>query len=394
MMNKDEFLSFLTKALDDAVEQKQNGYAKADFSSFETGEGTEEPYEDYPEEEEFEEEYDEEDEEPIKSSTPLNFSSSEGGQRKAFDLSNDFTQDLFSSLINKFKPSDEVRNAVFNTKQSFEDIPTESDTIQFCGKPMKYVRYEKPLELPEDLVLNTNGSLEESLNSYNDLLECIMNEVERVYLGRDRIESIAVVSEIVIINGVAFEPLLKDSLIESLPYDLQYAVRNGCFAYLFDFSCLYRYKNITSLKFDSVDFLYQKVRIDLGKGNDFEPKDLFRVCKKLDTLNLGEYVITRRNVNEHRDVFRVVKRSTEIADKLEDLGWTGTKKGWNCMKDIFMSKDTRAVWKVLKLAVVGSVTTAAAVGTSAFKIARVAGAVGSTIKKSVQNLSDAIRENS
>lgn len=394
-MKKEEFLSFITEALDEIVAEKANeGYQEADFGQscgeIETG--------DYPEEEEYCEEESESDVIPtpqeINRRSVFNQQSEPTTRQSAEELSTDFSEDLFSKLIEKFKPSEEVRSQVFSTKQAFESIPEEVNTMSFCGTNVKYTRYEKPLEIPEDVALNTDGSLEDSLNSYNAVLEYVMTEVEKIYGGRDRITDIAVVSDIVIINRVSFEPLLKDKLINSLPYDLQYAVRNGCFAYLFDFSYLYRYKNLVNFKVDSVDFLYQKVRIDLGKDKDFEPKDMFSVCRKLNTLQVGDYVITRHNVNEHRDVFKTVKRRTEIADKIEEFGWNSTKKTWGCARDIFLDSKSRLVWKTLKLAFVGSVATVTTVGTAGFKLARVAGKAGGAIKKGIKDFADALRENS
>ena len=394
-MKKEEFLSFITEALDEIVAEKENeGYQEADFGQsygeIETG--------DYPEEEEYYEEELESDVIPtpqeINRRSVFNQQSEPTTRQSAEELSTDFSEDLFSKLIEKFKPSEEVRSQVFSTKQAFESIPEEVNTMSFCGTNVKYTRYEKPLEIPEDVVLNTDGSLEDSLNSYNAVLEYVMTEVEKIYGGRDRITDIAVVSDIIIINRVSFEPLLKDKLINSLPYDLQYAVRNGCFAYLFDFSYLYRYKNLVNFKVDSVDFLYQKVRIDLGKDKDFEPKDMFSVCRKLNTLQVGDYVITRHNVSEHRDVFKTVKRRTEIADKIEEFGWNSTKKTWGCARDIFLDSKSRLVWKTLKLAFVGSVATVTTVGTAGFKLARVAGKAGGAIKKGIKDFADALRENS
>lgn len=385
-MKKEEFLSFLTDALDEIVANKE--YEKADFSR-----GTREEEL----EEEREEVYEEHEDVPPapqrRSDSVFNQKNEVSERRSAEELSTDFSEDLFHNLIEMFKPSDEVRNQVFSNKQDFESIPTEVNTILFCGSNVRYTRYEKPLEIPEEVELNTEGSIEDSLASFNTVLEYVMNEVERIYGGRDRITDIAVVSDIIIINRVSFEPLMKDKLINSLPYDLQYAVRNGCFAYLFDFSCLYRYKNLVNFKVDSVEFLYEKVRIDLGKGEDFEPKDIFSICKKLNTLQVGEYVITRHNVNEHRDVFKVVKRRTEIADKIDAFGWNSTKKAWGCARNIFLDPKSRGLWKALKLTLVGGVATVATAGSVGFKILRVAGKAGSSLKKNAKNFVDAMREN-
>lgn len=393
MMKKEEFLSFITDALEQMVEGKSY-----DSVSFESGVplGESESFDDYDDGEDFVDE--DVPEQHVESSDSI-FSRKEPQSRQKVDVvSDEFTDDLFKSLLNKFKPSEEVRTGVFNTKQTFENIPDEVNTVSFGGANnphnISYTRYEKPLEIPEEVFIDSSGDLESTLGSFNSVLEYVMKEVERVYGGRDRITDIAVFSDIVIINKVSFEPLLKDSLIQSLPYDLQYSVRNGCFAYLFDFSYLRQYKNLVNFSVDSVDFLYSKVRIDLGKNNDFEPKDMFSICSKLNILRVGEYVITRQDRNAYGEIFAVSRRSTEIADKLEDLGFKSMKSTWGCARDIFLDKNSRLLWKSLKLAVVAGTATTLTAATVGFKATRTIAKAGKSLIKGVGNIIDAVRDNS
>ena len=394
-MRKEEFLSFVTDALEQMIEEK--GYSEATFDS-ESGVVFKESSTDS-ESSTGGTMDSKESTSPVSTSSNSVFNTNPASDdRKAFEVSDSFTDDLFKSLLNKFKPSEEVRRGVFDKKQSFENISDEVNTVSFGGSEnpynFSYTRYEKPLEIPEEVVVDSTGDMQSVLNSFNFVLEYIMTEVERIYGGRDRITDIAVYSDVVIINKVSFEPLLKESLIDSLPYDLQYSVRNGCFAYLFDFSYLRVFKNLVNFSVDSVEFLYSKVRIDLGKGRDFEPKDLFAICKKLNTLRVGDYVITRQNRNAYSDVFKVSRRRTEIADKLEDLGFKGMMGTWSCARDIFLDKNSRLLWKGIKLAVVTGTATTVTVATLGFKLARTAGEAGKSVIKGVGNIVDAIKYNS
>lgn len=395
MMRKEEFLSFITDALEQMVEKK--GYSEVNFGSFESSDEYDYDDYDYDEEDEDYSETAERDGRKTSSDSVFNTNSSQAQRRKADAVSDEFTSDLFETLINKFKPSKEVKQRVFDTKQSFESIPDEVNTACFGGAKnpfsFSYTQYFKPLEIPEDVIVDSSGDVESTLKSFDTVLSYVMKEVERVYGGADRITDIAVFSDIVIINKVSFEPILKDSLIASLPYDLQYSVSNGCFAYLFDFSYLRRFKNLVNFSVDSVDFLYSKVRLDLGKNKDFEPKDMFSICRSLNVLRVGEYVITRQDRNAYSDVFAISRKSTEIADKIEDLGMKGVKGTWSCAKDIFFEKNTRLLWKGIKLTAVAGAATGLTLATYGFKVSRFLGNTGKSLAKGVGNIIDAVKDN-
>lgn len=393
-MKKEEFISFLTDALD---EMANKGYEEAKFDGFFSDSDLESeldsddyPYDDYDEDVPERSMYESE-------SSVFNTPSQGSQRRKADSVSDEFNEDLFKNLFSKFSPTKEVKEKVFNTRQSFENVSEEKNTVSFgsANNPFKmsYTRYEKPLEVPENLFVNSDGDMQSTLESFNTLLEYIMNEVERIYGGRDRITDIAVFSEVVIINKVSFEPLLKESMVETLPYDLQYSVRNGCFAYLFDFSYLRLYKNLSSFSVDDKAFLFSKVRLDLGKNTDFEPRDLFGICKQLSIIRVGEYEITRKDKNVHAEVFKTCRRSTEIADKLEDLGFRGVKKSWSCVRDIFRDKDSRLLWKGVKLTIMAGAATTVSVATAGFKLTRLVGSAGKSLAKGVGNIIDAVKDN-
>lgn len=389
-MKKEEFLSFLQTSLDElANQQRDKSYDEmhVDFGD------TSQPEEEFEEEDDYFYEPEEDTDEYGGNDAPVDTTDFSAGSKSFDNTSLNFTQDLMENLIKKFKPRQEVRDEVFSTRQGFEDIPTEQNTITFCGSPFKYTRYEKPLEVPEDLVVNQGASLEDSLSSFREILDYVMFEIERIYGGFDRITDLAVVSGIVIINGVSFEPMLKDNLIMSLPVDLQYSVRNGCFAYMLDYWYLREFKNLANLKVDDVDFLFSKIRVDLDKGRNFEPKDLFNICKKLNTLQVGEYVITRKNVDVCDDVFHRVRKSTEIADKLESLGFAGTKASWGCVRDIFMNNESKKLWKGIKLATMVGVASATTVATVGFKLTRTLGQLGKKAVLGAGSVIEAVKEN-
>lgn len=127
-------------------------------------------------------------------------------------------------------------------------------------------------------------SFEDSVKNFRKISTYIVRDIQKMFGSLNRITDLAVVSDILIFNGVSYEPVLPENYINHLPIDIQYAVREGQFAWLFDFAVLKSMPNLTNLMFDNTDFLFKKVRIDLTARRDFEPKHLFIYFKKLTNL--------------------------------------------------------------------------------------------------------------
>lgn len=293
---------------------------------------------------------------------------SAGGEQGS-DIHNDATtqNDWGSSWDSFFGNNEEIEKNVHTTQRPFESVLSEPFTSEFMGKPFTYQRFSAEMDFGEGF---TEGMDDENY-AYNfvrmqrEITEQVCNHCG----GWSRVRELAVISNILIINGVSFEPYVPKSYVDHMPYDLRNNVIAGQFAWLFDFSVLRKMKNLTALKFDTCDFVYSKVRKDLRVVFDFEPSYFFSICKGLQELQIGEYCFNFNTRNDHNDIFHRAKRSEEIYNKCVDFGWGATKKGWSSIVDVFkdpdrgfLSKAWGITWRGVGTAVAGTATTGMKLG--------------------------------
>lgn len=300
-------------------------------------------------------------------------------------------QDLLTSFMKTGDMPSRVSRAeeeLVNKELDQDKLTGEPFTFNLFGRPFKVQRFDKPLDFGEKFT--SSSDFRDSARSFQDISRLLLDEVSKMFGGLDRVTELAVVSEGIIINGVSFEPKLSEEYVSSLPLDVQNSVREGRFGWLFHFGSFRRMKNISTLFFDDVDFLFKKVRIDLGMGSRFEPKDLFDICRKLANLQVGEFVFDRITKDSHDEVFHASRRSTEIADAVDGFGWGLTTTSWGNLRDTFKSKEKRGIWKGLSIAGWGGATAVTGTSSALFKLGR---AVTSKGSKALGNLWGALKEN-
>lgn len=310
-----------------------------------------------------------------------------------------YTQQLESALgkiqeLQSFMQSSEqqscnnkAKQEVFNTKQPFENVISEPCTNNFMGQPFTYRRYEE--EVKFDKRFERGMSDEDTARNYLDFVDKITDDIESKFGGWDRITNMAVVSNLLIINGVSYEPYLPEYYQEMLPFDVRNNLSDGQFAWLFNFNTLRKMKNLVNLKFDSSDFVFSKVRKDLGVAVDFEPGTFFKICKRLQNLQIGEYVVTASNPDEHNNVFHRASRSEKIYNACLDLGVGKTKMGWNSIKNVFHDPNRSGLSKVWGITWRGTATAVAGAGTIGVKATGLAAKIG----KSAINFASSIKNN-
>lgn len=257
-------------------------------------------------------------------------------------------------------------------KQSWEDVPSAPNTGEFCGNSFQYQSYTQDKTFNNRF--NRGVSDEDSARSYIDICQELTSDVENMFKGFENITDLAVVSDILIFNGVAYQPVLPRDYLEYLPYDIRNEVSSGCFAWLFDFSVLRKMKSLTRLKFDSSDFVYSKVRTDLHIVFDFAPAHIFKACPALQVLQIGNTVITAQDFRSHDNLFHRQKRSEEIYNACVDKGWSATKYCWNSVKNVYRDPNRGALgkiwgitWRGVGVTVTGGATLAGKLGGLAVK---------------------------
>lgn len=259
-----------------------------------------------------------------------------------------------------------TKKAVFDTEQEFERINPSPLTASFFGKSFNYTNYEEPLAF--ELAINDTSD-DASAESYNALCEKVMSDIEKMIGGYARITNLAILSNRVIVNGVSYSPSTTEKDVKNLPYDIKNNVLSGQFAWLFDFKKLRVMKNLTHLKFDSSDFVYMKVRKDLGVVFDFTPSYFFRIIKNLFYLEINGERITAKDPSAGNSMFHKASRSETFYNWCVDAGFSRTKKTWGSIVDVYSDTDRSALsktwgltWRTAVMATVGTATVAAKAG--------------------------------
>ncbi len=280
---------------------------------------------------------------------------------------------------------------VFSTEQPFERVSSEPCTASFCGGPFKYQRFEESVDFGEKFV--PGESFEDSVKNFRKISTYIVRDIEKMFGSLNRITDVAVVSDILIFNGVSYEPLLPDSYINHLPIDIQYAVKEGQFAWVFDFAALRSMPNLTNLMFDNTDFLFRKVRIDLTERRNFEPKHLFIYFKKLTNLQVGQYTFTRNSQDNYDDIFHKARRTTEIADIVDSWAVNFTKNRWIGVRDFYNNPKNRGIYKAVGSALRVGVALGTSVGTGTFKTGRFLLKHGTGLLGSINDVWKEVKDN-
>lgn len=249
-----------------------------------------------------------------------------------------------------------IFDKIFNNPQPFERVTSEPNTVNIFNNTYRYRKYEQASDFGQ--CFEAGETDEETWERILDISDYIIHDIEKLFGGLSRVTDFYVISDILIINNISYEPTLSDEYIASLPIDIQYAVRNGQFAWLFNFQYLSKMSHLSNLAFDSFDFVFKKVRVDIGNDNSFEPRDLFKAIKSLNNLQIGDMVFMRSDVDQYNNVFNTARRSTQIADTIETYckGWM--KSSCVCIKDYYHNPEKRGWRKAGGLALLSGLVVA------------------------------------
>lgn len=298
-------------------------------------------------------------------------------------------KEFFGSQDMQFARAEQIDN-VMNNEQPFESIVSEPRHATFMGNTFEYQQYQEHKDF--GVVFEEGNTQEDTCRNLREITRYISEDVANIVGGFDRITDLMILSDIIVVNGVAYSPILPLEFINHLPLDVQNSAKAGHFAWLFDFGYLRNMSSLTNLSFDSVDFVFKKVRVDLNLKRDFEPKQLFKICKMLTNLQINTYQFTRMNMDAYDDVFHRVKRSTEILDAVESWGWNTSKNRWTSVYDYYHNPEKRGLWKACGLVTRTGVAATVSVGTVGLKAMRVGGKFTKKLVNGISTVVQAVKE--
>ena len=177
----------------------------------------------------------------------------------------------------------------------------------------------------------------------------ITNRVVNTFGGLNRISSLRVLSDSLIINGSVFKCKLSKNVLTSMPLDLRQQLNTGNEAVLFDYSMLESMDNLRTLEFDSKSFVYDNVSKALGYANSISVDKFFDDISSLQTLKIDKYTFTRKNYKEEmkkNDIFYYQSKATKFASMCDGVLSKGTKAIWGKAKGTFTSTHHGLLYKI------------------------------------------------
>lgn len=215
----------------------------------------------------------------------------------------------------------------------------------------------------------------ESIESYENVVKSITKDVLSTFGGISQVTSFRCKGESIIVNGYPYKCKISSKTAMSLPYDIRARLGGSCIATLYDYRSLLAMKNLRSLNFDSVDFVYDYVSTTMGYGNRVSIDLFFRDISSLRELKIGNKTFTRDRYMEQlkgqdRDMFyqpKLMKRTADFADNFIENSF---KNSWAWTVDSARNKKYSAMRRVTGVAAGTAVTAASGVASAGVKVTR------------------------
>lgn len=169
------------------------------------------------------------------------------------------------------------------------------------GNVKEYKLAVKKMDIDE-MIGRSVKSPEEAIERLKQYITyCIRNQ----YGGFNRIKTIVVSGETLIMNGVAFIPCVDAKYVRDkniFPLDSIDLIENGTIASFFDWTTIKKMSNLYSITIDSMEFYRAEIGSSLGLGNRIGVSSLFKINDSLDVLTIGSDTVTRDSLTKDESV--------------------------------------------------------------------------------------------
>ena len=265
---------------------------------------------------------------------------------KAWMQSMQATKVFFESERAK-KQLEKERQSSQQPKQCDNTVMFRKNTATFNGQPFEYKVMQR--EVNWGTAFTKSFTMDDSITNFDKLNEKIIEDIKLAYGDLSRITDIAVISGMLIINGIQYYPLCKDKdFLNGLPFDCADYFKSGAIAEIFDFGYLYYMPYLTNLKIDSMEFVIRKFAYDIGIEGQFKVPLVFKAFKNLKFLEIGDMSFVRPgksiNTNEE-EVEETLERHARVSEIYDSYvaknadrftGWT-----FNNMKTYACNRGNR-----------------------------------------------------
>ena len=265
---------------------------------------------------------------------------------KAWMQSMQATKVFFESERAK-KQLEKERQSSKEPKQCDNTVMFKKNTATFNGQPFEYKVMQR--EVNWGTAFTKSFTMDDSITNFDKLNEKIIEDIKLAYGDLSRITDIAVISGMLIINGIQYYPLCKDKdFLNGLPFDCADYFKSGTIAEIFDFGYLYYMPYLTNLKIDSMEFITRKFAYDIGIEGKFKVPLVFKAFRNLKFFEIGDMSFVRpgkSNNTDEQEVGEIIERHSRASEIYDNYIANNADKftGWtfNNMKTYACNRGKR-----------------------------------------------------
>lgn len=255
-------------------------------------------------------------------------------------------EDEIDSLLKRLK----ALGVNVDTTMSRSEVEYEEDENYGGREKVKVGDGYKEFESADCSELEGDIEYSGGIESYEDLLRTITNDVLTKFGGLGNIVSLKVIGGSLVINGYYYRCRLNDLYARGVPYDVKREINSGSVCRLFDYSLLRRMPKLRDLEFDSSSFVYDYVSRGLGFGSRVSVDLFFNDLSALQCLSIGGKLFKRNTYKQQLqedDTFYQPRLASRCANYSNALLKQATNSSWGFTKRVFNDKDYGVIAKTL-----------------------------------------------
>lgn len=273
--------------------------------------------------------FDEEEEDDTSDSTSSNnFNFSPEDWKSAWQEAMYSTKAFYDSEKAK-KNIENERKSTKQPKQCTDEVIFKKNTAMFNGNPFEYKVLQR--EVDWGIAFTNSFTMDDKLTNLDKLNKKIVEDIKLCFGDLSRITEIAVISGMLIINGVQYYPMCNNKdFLNGLPFDCADYFKSGAIAEFFDFGYLYYMPYLTMLKIDSVDFATKNFARDIGLPAKFKITSVFKKFKNLRYFELGDTLFEAPGVDTNAEVEESIDRHSRVSEIYNNfiIGNASSFRGW------------------------------------------------------------------
>ena len=217
-----------------------------------------------------------------------------------------------------------------------DDIVFKKNTLMCNGQPFEYKVLQR--EVDWGIPFTKSFSMDSKINNLDKLNEKIIDDLVNIFGDLSRITEVAVISGMLIVNGVQYYPLCNNQdFLNGLPFDCLDYFKEGLIGEFFDYGYLTYMPNLVTLKVDSMEFAMRKLAPDLNLSGNFTVNGVFKRISSLKYLEIGDEGFTypvksKKSKKDDSESFEDRVSVYEKVDKMYNnfiVGNISTFRNWN-----------------------------------------------------------------